>query len=195
MKAVSVILQAVLILAVIVSVATASLPFAQKTIGTSIQSAEISNVRADFLKCSDKILDTARTGSGNKCILSATEGKLFVKTDGLYYSLTGNGEICAPQDWALVDLSKQVWQKCSPSGDKKTYELRWFYPKNDVILLEGTVSLTSVSGTRNFDLYQKGVLFVQFDSPKDLSGKTIELTRYYASENTTVLSVGMGGMK
>lgn len=193
MKAVSVILQAVLILAVIISVATASLPFAQKTIGTSIQSAEISNVRADLMKCSDKILDTARTGSGNKCILSATEGKLFVKIDGLYYSLTGNSEICAPQDWALIDLNKQVWQKCSSSGDKKIYELRWFYPKNDVILLEGTVSLTSVSGTRNFDLYQKGVLFVQFDSPKDLSGKTIELTRYAASENTTVLSINIAG--
>lgn len=193
MKAVSVILQAVLILAVIVSVATASLPFAQKTIKTSVESAEISNMRSDFMKCGDKILDTARTGSGNKCILSAAEGKIFVKTDGLYYSLIGNSEICAPQEWALIDLNKQVWQKCSPSGDKKIYELRWFYPKNDIILLEGTVNLTSVSGTRRFDLYQKGVLFVQFDSPKDLSGKTIELTRYAASENTTVLSINIAG--
>lgn len=193
MKAVSIILQAVLILAVVASVATASVPFAQKTIITSIESAEISNVRADFLKCSDKILDTARTGSGNKCILSAAEGKLFVKTDGLYYSLASSGEICSPQEWAIIDLNKQIWQKCSPSGDKKIYELKWFYPKNDVILLEGVVKLTSVSGTRNFDLYQKGALFVEFDSPKDLSGKTIELTRFAASENTTVLSINIAG--
>ncbi|MFZ3077968.1 MAG: hypothetical protein WA139_05920 [Candidatus Aenigmatarchaeota archaeon] len=193
MKAVSVILQAVLTLAVIVSVATASLPFAQKTIGISIQSAEMSNVRADFLKCSDKILDTARTGSGNKCILSVTEGRIFVRTDGLYYSLTGNDGVCASQEWSLIELNKQVWQRCSSSADKKIYELRWFYPKNDVILLEGTVSLISVSGTRNFDLYQKGSLFVEFDSPKDLSGKIIELTRFAASENTTVLSINIAG--
>ncbi len=191
MKAISVVLQGILILAIVVAATTAGLPFAQKTLESSFESAEMSQVRSDFLKCSDKILETARTGSGNKCTLFANEGKLYVKPDGIYYSLTGKGDICSPQDWALVDISKQVWQKCTDSAGIKIYELRWFYPKNDVILLEGTVSLTSVSGTRNFDLYQKGALFVQFDSPKDLSGKTIELTRYQTSENTTVLSVNI----
>lgn len=191
MKAVAVVIQAVLILAVVVALATAGVPVAQNMIKTSMESAEITNVRSDFLKCSDKILDTARTGSGNKCTLSATEGKLSVKTDGIYYSLLGSAEICAPQDWAIVDVNKQVWQRCAPSSGNSLYELKWFYPKNDVILLDGTVSLISVSGTRDFSLYQKGVLLVAFDSPKDLSGKTIELTRYSAAENTTVLSVSV----
>lgn len=191
MKAVSTIVQAVLVLAVMIAIVVGGVTFVQKTFKVSIQTAEISNARADFLKCSDKILDTARTGSGNKCILSVTEGKLSVKTDGLYYSLTGEGEICAVQDWALVETNRQVWQKCAASGDEKIYELKWFYPKNDVILLEGSVNLTSVSGTRNFDLYQKGALFVEFDSPKELTGKVIELTRYSATENTTVLSINI----
>jgi len=191
MKAASIILQAVLVLAIIIAAASAGIPFAQKTLGSSVESSEISYIRADFLKCSDKILDTARTGSGNKCILSASEGKISVRTDGLYYSLLSNNEICALQDWALIDVSKEVWQRCTASGNKKLYELKWFYPKNDVVLLEGTVTLTSVSGTQNLNLYQKGVLFIEFDSPKDLSGKVIELTRYSASENTTVLSINI----
>lgn len=192
MKGVAVVIEAVLILAVVVSLGAAGIPVAQKVITSSVESAEIANVRADFLKCGDKILDTARTGSGSKCALSASEGKLSVRRDGIYYSLLGNAGICAPQDWALVDLNKQIWQRCEPSSDKSLYELKWFYPKNDVILLEGKVSITSVSGTRDFSLYQKGTLLVEFDSPKDLTGKTIELTRYYAAENTTVLSVSIG---
>ncbi len=191
MKAASIILQAVLVLAIIIAAASAGIPFAQKTLGSSVESSEMSYIRADFLKCSDKILDTARTGSGNKCILSASEGKISVRTDGLYYSLLSNNEICALQDWALIDVSKEVWQRCTASGNKKLYELKWFYPKNDVVLLEGTVTLTSVSGTQNLNLYQKGALFIEFSSPKDLSGKVIELTRYSASENTTVLSVNI----
>lgn len=192
MKAVSTVVQAVLILAVIISLATVGLTVAQKIIKTSIQSAEITNIRADFLKCSDKILDTARTGSGNKCILSVSEGKLSVKMDGLYYSLAGESEICAQQEqWALIELNRQVWQRCTPSAGKNIYELRWFYPKNDVVILEGEVSVVSASGMRNFSLYQKGTLFVEFDTPKDLSGKTIELSRYTAGENTTVLSVSI----
>ncbi len=191
MKALAVVVQAVLILAVVTALAAAGIPVAQKVVYGSMQSAEITNVRADFLKCSDKILDTARTGSGSKCTLSASIGKLSVKTDGIYYSLLGNPEICAQQDWALVDANKQVWQRCAASSGGSLYELKWFYPKNDVILLDGTVSLTSVSGTRDFSIYQKGTLLVEFDSPRELSGNTIELTRYSAAANTTVLSVGV----
>ncbi len=192
MKAVSVILQAVLILAVMSSAATVGVPYAQKTLKLSFDSAEISNVRADMLKCSDKILDTARTGSGNRCILSVNEGKLSVRSDGIYYSLEGNNGICSVHDWALVDVNKQVLQKCSlvPSG-QNLYQLKWTYPKNDVILLEGTISLKSVSGTRVFDISQRGVLLVEFDSPKELPGKTIEFTRYSASGDTAVLSINV----
>ncbi len=191
MKAVSVILQAVLILAVMSSAATVGVPYAQKTIKSSFDSAEISSVRADMLKCSDKILDTARTGSGNRCALSANEGKLSVRTDGIYYSLTGDNGICSVHDWALVDVNKQIWQKCSLVSDQNIYQLKWTYPKNDVILLEGTISLKSVSGTRVFDISQKGVLLVEFDSPKGLQGKTIELMRNSISDTTTSLSVNV----
>lgn len=162
MKAVEITFQAILILMVAAALVSIGIPITQKILKTSVESVEIANIKADFLKCSDKIIDTARTGSGNKCILSASEGKVSVKKDGLYYSLIGESELCAPQDWAIIDINKQVWQRCISSGDKKIYELKWFYPP-----------------------------FVEFDSPKDLPAKVIELTRYAVSQNTTVLSLNI----
>lgn len=184
-----VVIQALLILAIAAGLAITVVPWIYHTINLSMDSAEMKSVKTDMIKCSDKILETARTGSGNKCILGISRGELQVKTDGIYYSLLSGGEICSTHDWALVE--RQVWQKCSQEGSQYNYQLKWFYPKNDAVLLEGTVNKSSVSGYNIFTLENRGTLFVEFSTPESLKGNTIELTRYYASENTTVLSVNV----
>lgn len=188
-KKADVTIQAILILAIAAGLALTAVPWIYNSINFSIDAAEIKSVKSDMVKCSDKILETARTGSANKCVLSVNRGKLQVKTEGIYYSLLSGGEICSTHDWGLVE--RQVWQKCSQEGSQYNYQLKWFYPKNDVIILEGLISLKSVSTAKNFTLYNKGLLLVEFFSPEALTGKNIELTRYLTSENTTVLSVNI----
>ncbi len=186
MKALSVLLQAVAIAAIVTAIVAFILPWTYSSVGSSLEVSELQRVKADMLKCSDKILETARTGSTSRCFISVSKGELSVKKDGIYYTLSSNNKICDTHEWMLVE--KQVWQRCIA---EKTYQLRWFYPKSDVILLEGSVKVSSVSGTRNYELYPKGMLFVNFESPKKLVGKNLEITRESISANTTVLKINV----
>jgi len=188
MKAISILIQSVLIATIGISIAMIVLPWTYTSVSSSMDISEIQSVKADMLKCSDKILETARTGSTNKCFISVSKGELEVKKDGIYYTMTSNDKICDKHEWTLIEENKQLWQKCIAGS---TYQLRWFYPKNDVILLEGEIEITSVSGTKNYNLYPKGLLFINFDSPKKLTGKNIEITRDSISNNTTVLKINI----
>lgn len=197
MKAQATILQAVLIFSIATGLVIAIVPWAYQTIGNSMDSAEINNIKAELLKCSDKILETARTGSGNKCILSVERGELEVKRDGIYYTILSNGEVCSEHDWIIIEKGKQLWQMCKIDG-KYLYGLKWQYPQNDIILLEGDITVESIScknlntcEENKFSLYNKGVLLVEFYSPEKLTGKNIELTRYSVEANTTVLNVNI----
>jgi hypothetical protein len=182
-------IEAILITAVVVGIATIGIPWALNTFQITVEISEAKTVKSDFIKCSEKILETVRTGSSNKCILSVSKGVLFVRRDGIYYRLVGSGEICDPHEWALVDIPSKIWQRCEKSGENYIYELRWFYPQEDVVVLEGWVKVETPTGLKEYELSKKGYLNVEFESPEGLKGKTIELTRYLVKENTTVLSV------
>ncbi len=187
-KALSMLLQAAMIAVISIGVILSVVPWTYKSIHSSLELSEIESVKADMLKCNDKILETARTGSINKCFISISKGQLEVKKDGIYYTVSSNNVICSEHDWSLVERDKQVWQRCI-SG--VVYQLRWLYPKNDVILMEGNIKITSVSGTKNYDLMPKGVLFVNFYSPEKLVGKNIEIERERVSEDTTTLKINV----
>ncbi len=189
MRASSIPLGYLLVFAVAVSVAIAAYPWVTSQMSEIIEKTEINNVRNDFVKCARKILEVARTGSTQKCVFSASRGDLFVRREGIYYRLISNHEICFPHGWSTVSSIDQLQQRCLKKNLTYIYELRWFYPKNDTVVLEGRAVVKLPSGTKEFSLSNKGFLNVEFESPEGLKGKTIEITRKVLERDKAVLTV------
>ena len=189
MKGVTVPLTYVLVFAVATIGAFVAFPWAYKQYEISLDTAEISVIKNDFIDCSKRILEVARIGSSQKCVFSVERGDLFVRREGIYYRLISKGNVCDEHEWALIDERYQLWQRCVKNESLKIYELRWFYPKNDTIVLEGSVTVTLPSGTKEFGLSAKGYLNVEFESPEGIKGKTLEIARKLLEKDKAILSV------
>ncbi len=166
-----------------------ALPWAMKQMSSSVEHGEISVVKKDFLECAKRVIEAARTGSTEKCVFAANKGDLFVRTEGIYYRLTSTSKICDPHPWRVLERTNTVWSRCLLKGGVYVFELRWFYPKNDTVVLEGSVSIETPSGKRNYTLIGKGSLNVIFESPEGIKGKTIEIRRKLLTKDHAILSV------
>ena len=123
------VLQAVLILLISVSLISLSLPWVVDYIGESMDLIEVSNIEAQFEACSERILETARTGTGNKCFFNINRGELTGKPEGLSYNIVSTALICDSHALTEINERKHIWQKCSVSGKYRTYEMLWMFPK------------------------------------------------------------------
>ncbi|NOZ81733.1 MAG: hypothetical protein GXO63_01120 [Candidatus Micrarchaeota archaeon] len=190
MRGQSQVLQAVLIFSVVVSLAITAAPMAYDAIQGSMDAAEIEKIRNEFLKCSDKILETARIGSGNKCIFSVSRGMLEAKKDGIYYTITSKQKVCSEHAWKTVQGKPEIWESCSVNGGY-TYSLRFLYPKSDAVLFSGNIVVETPYGSDTYTISQKGTLTVEFIPKEGLSGRTVELIRYRTEENKTVVKINV----
>ncbi len=179
----------VILTGLFVSLLAVSIPWVYEQMQISLDKSEIVTIKNEFMKCSEKILETIRTGSSNRCVFSVSRGDLYVKEDGIYYKLASKGRICDEHEFALIDFSSKVWQKCKKSNGLWVYELKWFYPKNDTVIVDGTVVVELPSGAKSFELVNKGAVNVGFESSKGIKGKTIELTRKVVEEDRAILRV------
>ncbi len=189
MKAISVPVTYVLIFAITAIGAFIAFPWAYQQLEFSLDRAEMSVVKNDFLDCSKRIMEVARIGSSQKCTFSVNKGDLFVRRDGIYYRIFSKGKICDEHDWAIVENNDKIWQKCEEKG--RLYWLRWFYPKNDTILLEGKITVKLPAGERNFSFGVKGYLNVEFETPEGIKGKVLEITRKLLEKDKAILSINI----
>ncbi|HIQ49894.1 MAG TPA: hypothetical protein EYH56_01725 [Nanoarchaeota archaeon] len=188
-KASTVPLVYVLVFAVATVGAFIGFPWAYKQYEISLDTSEISVIKNEFIDCSKRIFEVARVGSSQKCVFSVERGDLFVRREGIYYRIISEGDICDEHEWVLIDKKYQLWQRCLKNESLKIYELRWFYPKNDTIVLEGSVIVNLPSGQKKFELSSKGYLNVEFESPEGIKGKTLEIVRKKLEEDKAVLFV------
>ncbi len=168
MLGVSGIFQAVLITAVAFSLIFFAIPFAITSFSNAQDSSEAATIKQQFVRCGEKILETARTGSSNKCIYSINRGIIFGDVDGIHYKLTSSANLCSQSDWIQIDEENHVWQRCNVSRSQRTFETRWAFPS---VL---TVQMESLSGN-----------FLRINTPDTISAPIIFNTPF----NFTTLSL------
>ncbi len=156
--------QWLLIFVIILAATGLSLPFISSSLGRSLDLSETNTITTQLGQCNDKIIDTARSGSSNRCFFSTDRGFMEAKTDGIYYKLTTSSNVCDTHDWTQINEDKHVWQKCTQGVKIWTYELRWAWYNNTAPLYE-------------------------FEAKQGLSGKTLEINRKSIEATKVVLSV------
>ena len=129
MKALTTVIQAILLLIVAASLVTAAVPWAIQNFDLSVDITEIKTIKSQFDTCSDRIIETARTGSTNKCIFNIKNGQITGRTQGVYYSLASNGHICDSSPLVEMDSKNHIWQECNVSGSTYVFGMLWMFPK------------------------------------------------------------------
>jgi hypothetical protein len=196
MKAVSTVIQAILILVVSASLLAITLPWTLGTLDVSIDATEIGSIKTQFDVCSDRILETARTGSTTKCIFDIKNGKITGKIEGIYYSLLSKGHICDPSPLVQIDNKTHVWQECNVTGSTRVFGMLWMFPKELDVTgtgIEGSkMQGQSTSGSINFGeivSFRTLSLNVDFQYRPGESGKIVEMTRVNVSDQNVTLRV------
>jgi hypothetical protein len=196
MKAISTLVQAILLMVVSVSLVALTLPWALKNINISMDTTELKNIKSQFDVCSDRILETARTGTTNKCIFNIKNGQITGRTAGIYYSLVSSGHICDPIFPAVeIDSRTHIWQECNVSGDQYVYGMLWMFPKELNITgsqISGKMQGQSTSGNINFGSsvsFRTLTLSVDFLYQPGESGNIVEMSRADITDKNVTLSV------
>jgi len=123
------VLQAVLIVFIVVALTSLSLPWAMKTIGESMDLTEVNSIKSQFDTCSERILETARTGTTNKCFFNIDKGVLTGKKEGISYKIISSANICDSHGLTEIDARRHIWQSCNVSGENRIFEMLWMFPK------------------------------------------------------------------
>lgn len=198
MKGAVTVFQAILIFAVAVSMAAIATPWAYATLQKSLDTSEMSTVRSQLGLCNDKLIDTARTGTSNKCTFSANRGKITAQTDGVYYTLISKAQMCDDHDWGEVDKDRHLESMCDSSYDVRTYTMRWRWPAN--VTMEGkefSGAILKKEQTVNTITFDDSLTFrtvsvvVEFEYTPGQSGKTVEISRNSLSRDKAVLGVNI----
>lgn len=196
MQGVANVMELVLLAAITVSLATWSMPWANKIIGESFELGEVSTVETQFKACSEKILETARIGTINKCIFSISKGEINGKKEGIEYSIVTHAPICDPHPLMLVDEYSHIYQECIKQGESRIYKMLWMFPlqlemegigvKGNQLEGETPVGNVIFSDPINFLTL---TLFVEFEYNEGESGNTVQLSRRSLSEDKIEMTV------
>lgn len=195
------ILQALLIVVVAISLISLSLPWAMKTIGESMDLNEVNSIKSQFDTCSDRILETARTGTTNKCFFNIDRGKLTGDVRGLDYKIISSAKICDQHDLIKIDERRHIWQSCSVSGENRIFEMLWMFPKELNITgeeikgskMRGESEVGSISFKDEPIEFKTLSLEVNFQYQPGESGKIVELSRVGVTEQNITLKVKFVG--
>ncbi len=198
MKGAITVLQAVLIFAIGVSLVTVAIPWLSNTLERSLDIGEMSTIKDQMALCNDKLVETARTGTSNKCIFSSNRGSARAEKDGIYYRLITTAEICDEHSWGDVDKERHLESSCEVSSGVHTYELRWRWPSE--VTMEGMSfagNMYKEGGAKEDIDFDEQVTFrtitviVEFDYTPGQAGKTFEISRLALQEDKAILSVNI----
>jgi hypothetical protein len=188
-----------LLLLVVIAISALALmaPWASKIVEESMDATEINSIGPQFKSCSEKIIETARTGTTNKCIFSIGKGTITGKREGISYRLISTGEICDEQEMILIDDKSHIYQDCNVSGSQRIYEMLWMFPSQlkingtDVegMELKGETPVADISFIENPLQFKTLTLFVEFDYTPGESGNVVEISRKEIKENKIYLSI------
>lgn len=196
MKASFTMLQAILILVIAVMVIIITIPWSQKTIGISMDLTELKSIESQFDECNERIIETARTGSTNKCIFNNKRGEVYGKQEGIYYKLMSSAPICDESSLTEIDPKNHIWQSCTVSGEQRIYTLLWKFPASLNITGQGIegnqMEGQSNVGNMNFEnplRFETLTLYVNFNYAPGQTGNIVELSRVEANQNNVTLNV------
>lgn len=191
------IIELLLITVVIISLAAIFLPWLGDTINQSLETGEVSAIYSQFKSCSEKILETARTGTTNKCIFSISKGKIIGKTEGIEYSLVSNAPICDEHNQTLIDEQSHIYQSCNISGMSRVFTMLWMFPSEIKIEAEGLQG-SEIKGDTPVGIIDFGAgpiefktitLLVEFEYNEKESGGTVELGRKSISTEKVIITL------
>jgi hypothetical protein len=173
-----------------------SLPWAVGVIGESMDSIEVGNIKAQFEACSERILETARTGTTNTCFFNINRGELTGRVEGLSYNIVSSAPICDAHPLTEIDERKHIWQKCSISGKYRSFEMLWMFPKELEVSGKGVtgnrVAGETTAGSIGFDpniVFRTLSVYVAFDYVPEGSGNIVEMSRAAITDDNVTLSV------
>jgi hypothetical protein len=173
------------------------LPWLTEIIEESLDVGELSSIENQFKLCSEKILETARTGTTNKCLFSISRGKILAKVEGLEYTLLSTSKICTPHSLEIIDEQSHIYQECIDAGLTRIYKMLWMFPSEITIEAEGLQGSEIKGDTPvgNIDFgagpieFRTITLLVEFDYNVNQTGTAVELTRKSMSAEKVVIGV------
>jgi hypothetical protein len=196
MKAAFTILQAMLIMLLILILAAMTLPWAMENIGTSMDLSEFKTIKSQFNDCNERIIETARTGSTNKCIFNIKRGELSGRKEGIYYKIISSAPLCDASTLVEIDPRSHIWQECNVSGKQRVYGLLWKFPSSLNVTGQGmqgnqmigqtNIGNINFSSPVNFDTLS---LYVNFQYQPGQSGTIVELSRVDVTQTNVTLKV------
>ena len=193
------VLQSVMILLITVSLVSLTLPWAIETIGESMDMVEVGNIKTQFDACSDRILETARTGTTNKCFFNINRGEIIGRIEGISYNIVSAAMLCDPHPFTEIDERKHIFQECSTTGKYRNFVMTWTFPVELEVSgsgLSGTKSMgDSPAGSISFGsgdiLFRTVSVYIAFEYTPGESGNIVELSRTAVTGDNVTLSVRM----
>ncbi len=187
----------ILMVVVVIVIIAFSLPWIGGTIDQSLDAGELASIKNQFKVCSNKILETARTGTTNKCIFSISRGKIEGRTEGLQYSLVSKAPICTPHLLTIIDEQSHIYQECAQTGETKVYKMLWMFPSQLKVEAEnllgsqikGDTPIGSIDFGTGTIVFRTLTLLVEFDYSQDQIGTNVELTRISMSTDKVYIGV------
>ncbi|MBN2202631.1 MAG: hypothetical protein JW700_00375 [Candidatus Aenigmarchaeota archaeon] len=190
------ILQVILITGVSVAIVALAFPWALATINQSMDMVEVSFIKSQFDTCSDRILETARTGTNNKCFFNINRGELVGRSDGLSYAISSSSDLCDEHSFVQIDEKRHIWQRCSVDSGVTIYEMKWMFPVELEIQGSEVTGIIMEGETQTGDIYFASSLnfrtltvFVNFDYNEGESGRIVDITRTTITEDDVTLKV------
>ena len=190
------VIQLILLFIITLSLVVLMFPWANKTIGESMDISEIDSIKPQFDDCSEKILETARTGATNKCIFSIKRGIIEGKQEGIEYKLSSTAPICDQHDLVEIDARTHLWQSCSISGGNRIYSLLWYFPMQLKIngtgvggnQMKGQMNVAEIKFKNPIE-FKTLTIYAGFEYTPGESGDTVEISRVSITETNVTLKI------
>lgn len=190
------IIQVILLFIIALSLVALMFPWAMKKLEESMDISEINSIKIQFDDCNEKILETSRTGTTNKCIFNIKRGTIIGKGDGIEYRLLSTAHICDQHGLVEIDNRNHIWQACNVSGESRLYSMLWYFP------LELKVNGTDVNGDEirgktpvadiifeNPILFKTLTLYAGFVYTPGEAGDIVEISRVNITETNVTLKI------
>jgi hypothetical protein len=174
------------------------IPWVIETIGGSIDLMEVGNIKSQFDACNERILETVRTGTTNRCFFNVNRGAITGKQEGLSYQISSPVDICDPHGLIEIDPRKHIWQECTGADNQRVLEMLWMFPRE--LNVSGTgfqgskISGSSPSGDIGFSetiIFRTISVYVVFEYPIGSTGSVIEMSRTAITNKNVTLTVEM----
>jgi len=190
------VLEAILIVVVAVSLISLALPSIMKVINESMDSVEVGLIKSQFDTCSERILETARSGAANRCFFNINRGELTGRKESLTYTLVSTATICEPHSLAEIDEKRHIWQKCTEVGGQRVFEMLWMFPE-EIEISGSDVSGNMMQGEINTGEIEFGgelafrtvSVYVAFEGRPNESGHIVDLERLSFTEESITLKI------